>query len=253
MKTFQAKGAEFSYETLGGVGSVVVWAHGWGQDHKAFLPLAGSLEKAGAHILIDFPGFGGSKEPPEIWATEDYADAVASWLKAQSYGPVIWVGHSFGCRVGIQIAARHPELIAGLFLIAAAGLKRKRPLHRTVYLKTKIHTFKLAKKIFGSEWANGKFGSRDYKQTSGIMRAVFVKVVNEDLSAQAKKIACPVKLVYGSKDTETPPEIGHRLATLIPNAEMVLLEELDHYSILNEGRHQVAPILKSFMTDNRKL
>ncbi len=248
MKTFQAKGAEFSYETLGGAGPVVVWAHGWGQDHKAFLPLASSLEKSGAHILIDFPGFGGSKEPPEIWATEDYADAVAEWLKTQSFGPVIWVGHSFGCRVGIQIAARHPELVQGLFLIAAAGLKRKMPLHRATYLKIRIHAFKLAKNIFGSAWANGKFGSRDYKQTSGIMRSIFVKVVNEDLSAEAKKISCPVKLVYGSKDTETPPEIGRRLAALIPNAEMVLLEALDHYSILLEGRHQVAPILKSFIT-----
>lgn len=251
MKTFQAKGAEFSYETLGGSGPVVIWAHGWGQDRKAFLPLAGSLEKSGAHILIDFPGFGGSKEPPEIWATEDYADAVADWLKAQSFGPVIWVGHSFGCRVGIQIAAHHPELIAGLFLIAAAGLKRKRPLHRRIYLKSKILAFKLAKRIFGGEWANGKFGSRDYKQASGIMRAVFVKVVNEDLSDAARIIACPVKLVYGAQDTETPPETGHRLAALIPAAEMVLLEELDHYSILSGGRHQVAPILKSFITDMR--
>ncbi|GJL86090.1 MAG: hydrolase [Micavibrio sp.] len=247
MSCFQAKGAEFSYEMLGDGGPHVIWAHGWGQDHKALLPLASSLEKTGHHILIDFPGFGSSPEPSEIWGTENYADAVAEWLKAQSFGPVIWVGHSFGCRVGLQLAARHPELVSGLFLIAAAGLKRKRPLHKQLYLKTRICIFKLAKKILGAERAQNKFGSRDYKQTSGVMRSIFVKVVNEDLAKEAKMVSCPVKLVYGGDDNETPPEIGRRLEKLIPDAEMVLLEGEDHYSILSNGRHQAVHLLQKLM------
>ena len=254
MHQFQAKGAKFSYDTLGrDTGPPVIWAHGWGQDRKALHPLAESLKKTGQHILIDFPGFGSSPEPPEIWGTEDYADSLADWLKKQNFGPVIWVGHSFGGRVGIQLAARHPELIAGLFLIAAAGLKRKRPFHQQLYLKTRIYLFKSVKKILGTERAKKTFGSRDYKQTSGRMRSVFVRVVNENLTQQAKTIICPVKLVYGSEDTETPPEIGRRLEKLIKNAEMVLFEGQDHYTILSSGRHQIAPMLKNFIEDTEKL
>src|SRR5262245_26633086 len=109
---------------------VLLWAHGWGQSLESFKPMASSLAPLGKHILIDFPGFGKSAPPPQSWDTGEYADAVASLIRTRVGGKVIWIGHSFGCRVGLQIAARHPELIAGLFLIAAAGLKRKRPLHK---------------------------------------------------------------------------------------------------------------------------
>ncbi len=250
MKQFQAKDTEFSYVTLGNrEGPALVWAHGWGLDHKSLLPLASSLENEGYHILIDLPGFGKSEEPKEVWGTEDYADAVAEWLKEQSFGPVIWVGHSFGCRVGIQVAARHPELVAGLFSIASAGLKPKRPLYKQLYLKGRVVLFKALKQFVDAEKLRKKFGSSDYQKTSGLMRSIFVKVVNEDLNKEAETIICPVKLVYGTEDTETPPEIGERLAQLIPDAEMIQFEGLDHYSILDSGRHQVASMLNQFIKD----
>ena len=44
----------------------IVWAHGWGQDHRAMLPLAESWESAAGNILVDFPGFGESPRPPTV-------------------------------------------------------------------------------------------------------------------------------------------------------------------------------------------
>ena len=79
------------------------------------------------------------------------------------------------------------------------------------------------------------------------MRGILTKVVNEDLSDIATTINCPVKLIYGGADDETPPEIGHRLADLIPGAEYVELDGLDHYSVLGAGRHQTAFQLKRFV------
>jgi pimeloyl-ACP methyl ester carboxylesterase len=226
------------------------WAHGWGQDHHAFEQMIASLEQAGRHVAIDFPGFGRSPPPASAWGTENYADAMAARIKESGAGKVIWIGHSFGCRVGLQLAARHPDLVAGLFLIAAAGLKRKRPLPQKIYFKTRVAVFKLLKKMIplgvSEEWLKAKFGSADYKN-AGPMRAVMVKVINEDLSAIARTIACPVTLVYGENDTETPPEIGRRLATLIPTAELVTLQGQDHYSVLGSGRHMVTALLKKFI------
>ena len=79
------------------------------------------------------------------------------------------------------------------------------------------------------------------------MRGILTKVVNEDLSPQAREIRLPVKLVYGSRDDETPPEIGERLAALIPGGSFVQLDGLDHYSILGDGRHQTVFQLKQFI------
>lgn len=254
MEQFRTKDTLLAYEERGDpMGPVVLWGHGWGQDHHAFDALAGSLAHEGRHILLDFPGFGDSPPPAKIWGTDDYADAVAEWIRDNTNQPVIWVGHSFGARVGIQLAARHPGLVAGLFLIAGAGLKRKRPLHKAIYFQGQVWTFKLLRNfvplgMVDEDWLKKRFGSKDYRD-AGAMRGIFIRIVNEDLSEQARQIHCPVKLVYGTKDEEAPPQIGERLNRIIANSEMVHLEGEDHYSILAGGRHQVAALLSKFIKE----
>lgn len=239
------------FTTIGDAGVPVFWGHGWGQSHASFLPLCEPLQNLGQHRLIDFKGFGQSDAPPEDWGTAEYADDIAAFIKAQTDQKIIWVGHSFGCRVGLQLAARHPELVSGLFLIAAAGLPRKRPLLKKLYFKTRIAAYKFLKKLipFGlpEDWLKKRFGSADYNNASGAVRKIFVRVVNEDLSEIAKTVSCPVQLVYGENDSETPVEIGQRFARLIPNADLIVLKNQDHYSVLGAGRHQVVRALKTFI------
>lgn len=230
----------------------VFWGHGWGQSHASFLALTQSLENMASHTLVDFPGFGDAPVPEDIWGTEDYADAVANFIKSQTSEKIIWVGHSFGCRVGLQLAARHPDLIAGLFLIAAAGLPRKRPLWHKLYYGARVKLFKALKKLIplglSSDWLYTKFGSADYR-SSGPLRSIFVKVVNEDLSNIAADINCPVTFIYGSNDTETPPDIGERFCTIISHAQMIVLDGLDHYTVLSTGKHKVTQKLNAFIKE----
>lgn len=250
MPTATAAEQIIHYEQLGSAGPDIFWGHGWGHSLQAFMQLARSLENTGIHRIIDFPGFGDSPPPPENWSTAEYADAIAAFIKSRTDKKIIWVGHSFGCRVGIQLAARHPELIAGMFLIAAAGLPRKRPLHQKIYFKGRIKLYKILKKLipFGlpEKWLLKTFASPDYLK-SGPLRKILVRVVNENLSEQARTVKCPVTLLYGARDTETPPEIGQRLSRLIPGAEIVVLDGFDHYTILSEARHQVAHRLNAFI------
>ena len=148
MQIYKSDSAEIHYETSGNPdGPTILWAHGWGQSHAAFLPLIESFKSMGRHIAVDFPGFGASPVPHDVWSTADYADAMAEFIKSLADQKVIWVGHSFGCRVGLQMAIRHPDMIAGLFLIGGAGLRRKRSLVENISLYSKIYTFKACKKF----------------------------------------------------------------------------------------------------------
>ncbi len=252
MQKFDSLGAEFSYHEMGTGEPVIIWAHGWGQSHKSFLKLITPFEARARHIALDFPGFGDSLPPPTDWGTEHYADAIASWIKEQNFGPVLWVGHSFGVRVGLQIAARHPECIKAMSFIAGAGLKRKRSLLKKAYFYCRIKLFKLLKKLVpDSDFKTklmGKFGSADYKN-AGPMKNIFIRVVNEDLTPQAEAVQCPVKLIYGREDSETPPEFGERFSRLIKHSELFLLDGQDHYTVLGDGRHQVIKILDSFIKE----
>lgn len=231
-----------SYEEIGDDEKLplIVWAHGWGCSKENMRELAGAFGESARHILLDLPGFGQSDIPSEIWGTCEYADEIAKLL--QNKAPFIWAGHSFGGKVGIALAARHPDPITHLILIGASGLLGK----RRTWVKIKILTFKLAK-IF-CPWAAARFfGSSDYK-TAGEMRRIFVKVVNEEMNNEASKISCPTLLLYGEDDDQTPVEIGKRLSNLIPNSHLKVLPKVDHYSILNKAKHIVAARIKEFIS-----
>ena len=229
-----------------------IMGHGWGQSGAAFRPLAEALQTVAPSTLIDFPGFGASPLPPVTWGTADYADALYEFLSGMhSSTQLIWVGHSFGGRVGLQLAARHPGVFSAMVLIAAAGLRRKRsPMQRAQIAARRI-VYQTAKKFIRSE-ANlqklrERMGSVDYR-AAGAMRPILTRVVNEDLSQVAQAVSCPVLLIYGKEDTETPVEFGQRFQSLMPNAELVVLEGFGHLSILIDGRHQLSARIKRFVT-----
>jgi pimeloyl-ACP methyl ester carboxylesterase len=248
-RQFERDGQTISYWTLGNetADRQFVWAHGWGQDHHAFLPLAESWQSSAFNIVLDFPGFGASPKPVSDWGTPEYADACAAFLATLPASRRLWIGHSFGCRVGMQIAARHPECIDALFLVAAAGLQRKLSPLAALKVKLKVALYKSLRALPTSDkdQLRERFGSADYR-AAGEMRGILTKVVNEDLSEVAQQIRCPVQLIFGSDDSETPPELGQRLTKLIPDAQYVQLDGLDHYSVLGDGRHQTSFQLKQF-------
>jgi len=70
--------------------------------------LAGVQEAlAAAHraVALDLPGFGWSQRPAAVWGTVEYAQHVAGFLDAQGIPRAAVLGHSFGGRVAIRLAA----------------------------------------------------------------------------------------------------------------------------------------------------
>ena len=129
-----------------------------------------------------------------------------------------------------------------MVLVAGAGLKRQRSLLERLRIGLRIRMFKALKLLerLGVDVAarKARYGSADYRN-AGAMRPIFVKVVWEDQTDVARQIRCPVALIYGERDTETPPEIGERLAKLIPGATLKIIPGLDHYTVLTDGAPQV--------------
>lgn len=222
---------------------MLVWGHGWGHTHAALRPLAETVQGIAPSVLIDFPGFGASPLPPAAWGTADYADAAGEWLAQIPATRRIWVGHSFGSRVGLRLAAQHPDLVDALFLIAAPGLRPRRSLGEQTRRKARSLAYKglraLTREGPARDRLRDRFGSADYRN-AGPLRPNLVKTVTEDLGPVAAQVRCPALLVYGERDSETPPDIGERLQRLMPRAELVVLRGLDHWSVLTEGRHQIA-------------
>ena len=238
-----------------GGGPQIAWLHGWGLTHESLVGLAQLYERSHGNHLFDLPGFGRTNMLPVGAGTGDYAAAMAGALKLLGGGPFTLIGHSFGCRIAVRLAAEYPDLVERLVLIAAAGIPRDRSLawkmrSRTIKLLGRLAG--ISDKLFGSEyrprWAR-RYGSADYRN-AGLLRETFVRVVNEDLSQVAAGISQKVLLICGKNDTEAPPNISEKYARILPDARLHLLQGFDHWDILQRGKHQCQRLIDDFLGGN---
>lgn len=190
-------------EKTGATPPRVVALHGWGRDGTDFQTIVSGLDAVSLHL----PGFGPAPAPDEVWGTEEYAELVAEAIAA--YAPVVIVGHSFGGRIAVRLAARRPELVRGLVLTGA-------PLVRLAAPAAPPLSYRIAR------WANSagllsdermdalrnQRGSADYRAAQGVMRGVLVKTVGENYDDDLAALTCPVRMVWGEGDTAAPTAAG---------------------------------------------
>lgn len=236
-------------------GYPVVFGHGWGRDHRDFIPTAELITNTARMVLIDFPGFGKSERPDAAWDTQDYAEHVRAFLESElGITRFIWVGHSFGGRVGLRLAQMSNSPVSHLFVVAGAGVPRQLNLNKRLKAKWRGWAFQRRKAAARNEEdlivLEKEFGSADYvaSRTSGL-RDIFIKTVQEDQSNLLGEIKCPTSLLYGGRDTETPPELGRLIHRLIPQSTYLECAEFDHHTILSRGRHQLALMVREALED----
>jgi pimeloyl-ACP methyl ester carboxylesterase len=217
-----ADGAIFGRRYGGGEPEVVA-LHGWGRRSDDFARLLSGLDG----LAIDLPGFGASPSPPERMGAAGYARAVLPVFRSLSRAPIV-IGHSFGGRVAVCLAAEHPELVRGLILTGVPLLHRtdrSRPPWSFRLLRT-AHRLRLIPDARMEEIRRRR-GSADYRAASGVMREVLVTVVNESYEKELASLRVPVRLVWGTEDQDAPLEMARRAAEIMRNAGVdVRLEEV---------------------------
>lgn len=221
----------------------LLFLHGWASNRESFRGVAALFEHTHTVHLIDLPGFGDAISPPDDWGTIQYTDLVQQYILEKISGPVILIGHSFGGRVSIRLAARHLPSIRGLVLMGVPGLPQPRFTVRGLrrwWIRTLRRWLIALKPVIGArgvDWHTRTYGSRDYL-AAGALRSVLVRVVNENLTESAEAIACPTLLVWGTDDQETPMWLAERYRTILGGrATLQVLPHKDHFAFLGTGAH----------------
>jgi pimeloyl-ACP methyl ester carboxylesterase len=236
---------------LGNNGHPLVMLHGWGQNLQSLQPMGELLATTAKVHLIDLPGFGKSPPPPADWDTAQYADRIYQYLVDKGIESADMLGHSFGGRVSIRLAAKYPQKVRSITLINAGGLQRQRTLQqslRSQWVRNIRNAFKISP-MYRDElltWHTQKYGSRDYLN-AGVLKGTLVKTVSEDLTELAKQIPIPVLLLWGEADTETPVEMGHRYHSLFANSQLITIPNRDHFMFQAEGSHLCSYYVEKFL------
>jgi pimeloyl-ACP methyl ester carboxylesterase len=221
----------------------IVFLHGWGGNRESLRGIGTLFQHTHQVHLLDLPGFGEAPVPPSDWSTINYTDLVQQYVLERLTGTVILVGHSFGGRVSVRLAARRLTPIVGLVMMGVPGLPQS-PLSRQGVRRQAIRWLRrvliAAKPLIGEkpiQWHTRKYASKDYVD-AGALRSVFVKVVNEDLTESASAVACPTLLLWGTDDAETPPWLGSRYKELMNGrATLEWLPHKDHHLYTGTGAH----------------
>jgi pimeloyl-ACP methyl ester carboxylesterase len=224
-----------------GSGRPLLLLHGWGASSELFAPILAGLEPGRRLIVPDLPGFGATPRPDAPWSVHEYAAWCVALLDRLGIEHCDLIGHSNGGRIGIVLAAEHPQRIGRMVLAGSAGIRPNRTLRGAA----RVRTYKALRAIERSPLVPGAIrrsakrradqrGSADYRAVSGTMRGTLVRIVNEDLRALLPSLRMPVLLIWGEQDKETPIDDGRLMERLIPDAGLVVFEGAGHFAYLEQ-------------------
>lgn len=221
-----------------GSGDPVVILHGWGGRIESMMPVIDCLSGSFRVVALDLPGFGDSPLPRGVWGTPDYATFVRDALREVDVERAHFVGHSYGAKVSLYLAATVPSLVDKLVLQASSGLRT--PPSLKAGMKRRASRIARAVGKLGDPGARVRDGiysriqSSDYRD-AGALRPILVKVVNEDLEDLLARIQAPTLLVWGSEDDAVPLRHARTMERLIPDAGLVVFEGAGHFAYLDES------------------
>ncbi|MFH1894777.1 MAG: alpha/beta hydrolase [Patescibacteria group bacterium] len=255
-------------------GTVLI-LHGWGGSSDSWLEVQRILAKKGYKVIVpDLPGFGKSLTPPSPWGIKDYTDFVLKFIeetnseksRGEPFGPELTakglvepfflLGHSFGGRISVRLAAEYSEKIKGLILCDASGIKPKMgPKTFLIFWMARIgnaiftpkHLARFKDSIRNVFYAFLR--NKDYVKAKGTMRETITRVLGEDLSPELPKIKAKTLIVWGEADKVVPLKYGRIFKEKIANSELEIIPKIGHSPHI-EVPAKLAEIILKFLNKN---
>ncbi len=104
-----------------GAGKIaLVFLHYFGGSSRSWKEVIKRLAEDFICVAPDLRGFGESNTQGENFALEDYADDVADLIEHLKIERFVLVGHSMGGKIALCFAARQPENLESLILVATS-------------------------------------------------------------------------------------------------------------------------------------
>ena len=245
-----------------GSGPPVLLVHGFPSNATAFAGLMPLVEDRFRLVAVDMVGFGQStrriRRPLD---GESYADRLVALLDALELERPHLVGLSWGGSVAQRLAARYPQRIDRLVLLASVSAARRLPLSdaNLVGLALAIRFPALGRaavrrfiiRTSGDATLATDALVRGYVEPlriTGTLAALrrFVRDTAATPPIDLSRIRAPTLAVVPLADRVVPPEAGAEIAVLIPDARYVALPGIGH-AVQFEARQRVAGLIREFL------
>ncbi|NVK83434.1 MAG: alpha/beta fold hydrolase [Cytophagia bacterium] len=271
------KDGNIYYQTFGGGRDTLLIINGGpGMNSEGFAGLATELGKDAFCLIYDQRGTGKSHiaEINNNTITMDLmVEDIESLRKSLGISEWIVFGQSFGGMLGSYYATKHPENIKGLILSASGGIDleafddldvlNKLSNEQRQQFNYWSRQISNGDTSFNAQLQRGKnlapaylYFDREadvnaigHRITQGNMTVNEIvhrnmRNINFDCKPELRKFKKPVLILQGTEDI-IPVEIAQRTHDIIPNSELVLMDECAHYGWL-EAREIYFEAIQSF-------
>jgi len=206
-------------------------------------------------VGFDHDGVGQSKAPVERISHERHVETLLSVLDAQGVGRCVVAGDSANAAVAVAAVLREPQRFDGLVIVNGHVWGFDRPEVRR-FAESLRTAFEPTLEFFADlvfpepESDHLKQWLRDIIWRTGPDRAARIIEANFgiDLRPQLGGLDIPTLIIHGALDAVSPSALEdvHELASLIPGAELRLLEDAGHLPLLSRPE-VVAELLDDFL------
>jgi pimeloyl-ACP methyl ester carboxylesterase len=227
-------------------GPALLMLHGFGASLHTWEPWAANLSKDYRVVRLDLPGFGLTEPDP----TGDYSDErgmqlLAALMDKLSIARAVLIGHSMGGKLAWMFAAKYPERVSKLILIAPDGFEsegfeygKKAAVPMLVrLLPYTLPTFMVRMNL---EPAYGDPSAltddvltryRDMMLAPGSRQAMIARMEQVELQPpepQLARIQAPTLLLWGEKDAMIPVGNAKDYSKALPDSRLFSLPLAGH-------------------------
>ena len=228
----------------------VILLHGAGGNHLHWPPEIRRI--AGQRIYApDLPGHGKS-DGIGRQSIADYTDCVLAFMDGLKLRKAIFVGHSMGGAIALQMALHHSRRTLGIVLInTAPSLRLPAGLLENTLVAA---TFPLAVKTIG-ELAFGPQVDPQLKDSamqrmgeirSSVLHGDFLACDSFDVSTRLGRIKVPTLIVSGADDKMVPTHYAQTMHQKIKNSLLHTVDGAGHMLML-ENPTAIINILRLFL------
>lgn len=251
-----AAGFHIVYLDSGGTGAPLVMVHGFGGDKDNWVRTARYLHGPLRLIALDLPGFGESDSPLDgTYTIAEQTERLRAFIQKLGLTHVHLAGHSMGGNIVATYAAKYPNEVGSLWLIANSGMNRA----PTSELRQRIaDTGKNALVPATLEeyralmpWVMAKppwippkvidvMGERAVA-AHDLREKQFAQIIREASTLEEKLSGLPIPthVLWGAKDRAVHVQSVDVLMGLLPNSDRTILPDVGHMPML-EAPQEIA-------------
>ena len=202
--------------------------HGWTYTVEPWKSTIELLRKKGFSInMLHVPGL--TEPSNKEYTIDDYV----KWADREIPDGAMALGHSNGGRILLNLCAKKPDKLRYLILLDAAGIYEPSARKRLVEKVAKIG--KPLKKIPGVDKAFHRLtGSTDYSRAPENMKVTLANMLESDKDLDFSKVETRTFILWGKKDTTTPPRQGTMMYEKLPNAELKFYANWTHAPYISD-------------------